>query len=196
MKKRLRDIAEIRIGYQFRGKVTPDPTSDVRVVQIKDIDSDLRVRVSDLTTVRIDKPEPYLTQAGDVLFLNRGHRLYAVVVPELEPNTIATGYFFILRPNYRVVLQEYLAWSLNQPDFQESLRPFHRGSHIPMVSRIDVEELRIQVPPLDVQRRILALNNFLDQERRLFAAILEKRSLLVQAVSRKLMHDPVTERDD
>ena len=67
MKKRLRDIAEIRIGYQFRGKVTPDPTSDVRVVQIKDIDSDLRVRVSDLTTVRIDKPEPYLTQAGDVL---------------------------------------------------------------------------------------------------------------------------------
>jgi hypothetical protein len=188
MKKRLRDIADFRIGYQFRGKVKPDPTGAVRVVQIKDIDSDLRIRVPDLTPVSIDKPEPYLTQAGDVLFLNRGHRLYAVVVPELPPNTIATGYFFILRPNPRVMLPEYLAWSLNQPDFQDSLRPYHRGSHIPMVSRIDVEELKIQVPPLEVQRRILALNDLLDEERRLFAAIQEKRSLLVQAVSRKLMN--------
>lgn len=196
MKKRLRDIADFRIGYQFRGKVQPDPAGAVRVVQIKDIDSDLRIRVLELTSVSIDKPEPYLTQAGDVLFLNRGHRLYAVVVPELDPNTIATGYFFILTSNARVMLPEYLAWTLNQPDFQESLRPYHRGSHIPMVSRSDVEELRIQVPPLEVQRRILALNNLLDQERRLFAAIQEKRSLLVQAVSRKLIHDPVTERDN
>jgi hypothetical protein len=196
MKKRLRDIADFRIGYQFRGKVKPDPAGEVRVVQIKDIDSDLQVRVPDLTPVSIDKPEPYLTQMGDVLFLNRGHRLYGVVVPELQPNTIATGYFFILRPNPRVMLPEYLAWSLNQPDFQESLRPYHRGSHIPMVSRIDVEELRIQVPPLEVQRRILTLNSLLDHERRLFAAIQEKRSLLVQAVSRKLMHDTQTEKDN
>jgi len=122
-----------------------------------------------------------------VLFLDRGHRLDAVAVPELPPNTIATGYSFILRPNLRVMLPEYLAWSLNQPDSRASLRPFHRGGHIPMVSRSDVEELRIQVPPLDVQRRILTLNNLLDQEHRLFAAIQEKRGLLGQAVSRKLM---------
>ena len=188
MKRRLRDIAAFRIGYQFRGKVKPDPAGAVRVVQIKDIGSDLRIRVRDLTSVSIDKPEPYLTQAGDVLFLNRGHRLYAVVVPELDPNTIATGYFFILRPNPRVMLPEYLGWSLNQPEFQELLRPYHRGSHIPMVSRMDLEELRIQVPSLEVQRQILALNNLLDQERGLFAAIQEKRSMLVQAICHKLMH--------
>jgi hypothetical protein len=196
MKKRLRDIAEFHIGYQFRGKVKPDPSGAVQVVQIKDISSDLRICVDDLTPVRIDRPEPYMIQEGDVLFLSRGHRLYAVVVPELEPNTIATGYFFILRPNLRTVLPEYLAWSLNQPGFQESLRPYHRGSHIPMVSRADVEGLRVEVPPLDVQRRILTLNNLLEQERRLSSAIQEKRSLLVQAVSRKLMHTPLVGHDD
>jgi hypothetical protein len=202
MKKRLRNIADLRMGYQFRGKVKPDPAGTVRVVQIKDIDPDLRIRVADLTLVCIDRPEPYRIQADDVLFLGRGHRLYAVLVPEVEPNTIATGYFFILRPNPRVVLPAYLAWSLNQPDFQESLRPFHRGSHVPMVSRTDVEELRIEAPPLDVQRRILALNDLCDRERCLCAAIVEKRRLLAGAVSRKLMREtgdlrpPLANKDD
>ncbi|MBA3485243.1 MAG: restriction endonuclease subunit S [Pirellulales bacterium] len=135
----------------------------------------------------IDKPEPYLVRLGDVLFLSRGHRLYAAVVPEVEPTTIATGYFFILTPNTRVVIPEFLAWSLNQSAFQESLKPYHRGSHIPIVSRTDVEDLRIQVPPLEVQQRVLTLYELLERERRLFASIQDKRSLLVQAVSRKLM---------
>ena len=109
MKKRLIDIAEFRTGYQFREKVKPDPAGTVRVVQIKDIDPDLRIRVADLVTVSLDRPEPYLVQAGDVLFLGRGHRLYAVLVPEVEPNTIATSYFFILRTNPLAVLPAYLA---------------------------------------------------------------------------------------
>ena len=189
MKKRLLDIAKFRMGYQFRGKVKPDPTGIVRVVQIKDIDPDLRIRVADLTPVSLDRPEPYRIQADDVLFLGRGHRLYAVLVPEVAPNTIATSYFFILRPNPRVMLPAYLAWSLNQPDFQESLRPFHRGSHVPMISRADVEELRIEAPPLAVQRQILGLNNLCDRERRLCAALVEKRRLLAWAVSRKLIRE-------
>ena len=196
MKKHLGDIAEFRTGYRFRGKVKPDPGGTVRVVQIKDIDADLRIQATDLVTVIIDRPEPYLIQKGDVLFLSRGHRLYAVSVPAVEPNTIATGYFYILRPKGRAVLPEYLAWSLNQSHFQESLRPYHRGSHIPMLSLTDVENQRIQVPPLDLQQRILRLHELLDQERRLTTAIQERRSLLVQAVSRKLMLDQLDEEEN
>jgi hypothetical protein len=192
MKKRLKDIADFGIGYQFRGKVKPDPTGAVRVVQIKDIDDELRIRVADLVSVNVERPEPYLTQRGDVLFLSRGHRLYAVVVPEVMPNTIATGYFFILRPKDRLVVPEYLAWSMNEPAFQESLRPYLRGSHMPMVSRADVEDLRIHLPPLDVQQRILTLNHLLGEERRLSTAIQERRTLVVQAVSRKLITGQLT----
>ena len=196
MKKMLSDVANFRTGYLFRGKVKPDPAGGVRVVQIKDIDADQKIRVGDLTPVNLDRPDPYMTRSGDVLFLNRGHRLYPVVVPDVAANTIATGYFFILRPNARLIVSEYLAWALNQPDFQDSLRPYLRGSHIPMVSRTDVEGLRIDVPPLDVQRRILMLNNLLEDERRLSAAIYERRRQLVQAVSRTLMQAPVTERTE
>lgn len=196
MKKRLKDIADFRVGYQFRGRVKPDPAGTVRVIQIKDIDPDSGRLVGDPVAVNIDRPESYLTAPGDVLFLSRGHRLYAVVVPEVEANTIATGYFFILRPNTRVALPEYLAWSMNQPDFQESLRPFLRGTHMPMISKADTENLRIHVPSLEIQRRILRLNQLLDEERRLSAAIHERRGRLVQAVSHKLMLEQPTDEDD
>ena len=96
MKKRLKDIADFRIGYQFRGKVKPDPAGTVRVIQIKDIMPDLQIRLNELETVTIERLEPHRVQQGDVLFLSRGHRLYAVVLPAVEPNTIATGYFFVL----------------------------------------------------------------------------------------------------
>lgn len=188
MKKRLKDIADFRVGYLFRGKVKPDPSGSVRVVQIKDVDAKRRINTAGLEQVNIDKPEPYLVQPDDVLFLSRGHRLYATVVPEVEPNTIATGYFFILRPNDETVYPAYLAWTLNQPAFQESLKPYRRGTHIPMVSRADVENLRIQIPPLDVQRKIVKLNELMEKERRIVSTIQEKRRLLVQAASRKMMH--------
>ena len=196
MRKRLKDIADIRVGYQFRGKVLPDAEGNVQVIQIKDIAADLRIDVADLTPVKLDRPEPYLAQQGDVLFLSRGRRLYAALVPAVAPNTIATGYFFIMRPKLGVVLPFYLAWSLNQGDFQESLRPCLRGSHIPMVSKVDVQELRITVPPLDVQRRISKLNDLLDEERRLSAIIEQKRSALIQAVSHKLMLGQLEGKDE
>ena len=196
MKKRLRDIADIRVGYQFRGKVELDSTGNVCVIQIKDIQPNQRIRVDGLACVNLARPEPYLTQGGDVLFLGRGHRLFAAVVPETYPNTIATGYFIILRPRTSGLLPEYLAWCMNQKGFQESLRPYIRGSHMPMVSKTDVQDLQIRVPPLNVQRRILVLNNLLDNERRLSAAIEEKRAVLVQAVSRKLMLGQLTNEDE
>jgi hypothetical protein len=192
MKIRLRDVVELRTGYLFRGKVRPNPKGTVRVVQIKDVDAERRINVAGLDRVTIDKPELYLIEPGDVLFLSRGHRLYGTVVPQVKPNTIATGYFFIMRPKSAAVFPEYLAWTLNQASFQESLKPFHRGSHIPMVSRTDVENLKIELPPVEVQRRVMTLNELVDRERHLMTAIQEKRATVVQAVSRKL----ILEADD
>lgn len=196
MKKRIKNIVDARLGYQFRGKVEPDPSGNVRVIQIKDIDPDMRIQVAGLASVKLDRPEPHLTQEGDVLFLCRGHRLYAAVVPATGANTIATGYFLILKPTTRDVLPEYLAWSMNQADFQQSLRPFHRGSHMPMISKTDVQDLPIYLPPLSVQRQILRLNDLLDQERRIAASIQRRRTMLVEAVSKKLMRGQPATKDE
>jgi restriction endonuclease S subunit len=188
MKKRIRDIAEICTGYQFRGKVEAAEESNVAVIQIKDIDDRLKLRVEGLLPVRVDNPEPYLVSQGDVLFLSRGHRQYATVVSDAVTNqTIATGFFFIVHPHERQVRSDFLAWSINQPDFQDALRPFTRGSHMPIVSKADFQDLTILLPSLAVQDRILALQRLLDRERELTAVLQQKRGELVRGVSRELL---------
>ncbi len=187
LKKRIRDIAEIRTGFQFRGKVEAADDANVAVIQIKDIDDRLKVQVQDLLPVKLDNPEPYRVTQGDVLFLSRGHRQYAASVSEPVRDTVATGYFFILHPDQDMIRSDFLAWSINQPEFQDSLRPFTRGSHMPLVSKSDFQDLTIGLPTLAVQDRILALQQLIDRERELTTILQLKRGKLVAAISRELL---------
>jgi restriction endonuclease S subunit len=186
MKKRLRDIANIRVGYQFRGRITPDPSGTVRLIQTKDIDSYQKVCTEDLVPLRLDRPPSNLLQQGEVLFLARGLRQYAAVVKEPLENTIAAGYFFILRVISDKVRPEYLAWCINQPEFQEALRPLVRGTNIPLVSKADFQDLQIQLPPIAVQDKIVKLNDLLEQENRVLKDLQEKRATLIHALRQQL----------
>ncbi len=187
MKKKLRDLADIRTGYQFRGKVVPNDDANVAVIQIKDVNEERMVQTAELVSVKLDKPEPYLVTRGDVLFLSRGHRQYAAVVSEPVQNTIVTGYFFILRPKVNLIHPEYLAWAINGAEFQAALRPSVRGSHIPLVSKADFLDLALRVPPLDVQQQVLKLQELSRRERRLSEAIQTKRQQLVGAITHNLI---------
>lgn len=195
MKQRIRDIAEIRSGYQFRGKVEASDDPNVAVIQIKDLDDRLNARpgevvdiqFDDLVRVRLENPEPHFVRSGDVLFLSRGQRQIAAVISGPVTDTIATGYFFVLRPDTSIVRPGFLAWYINQADFQEELRPFVRGSHMSLVAKIDFQDLLITLPPLAVQEQILQLQNLFDREQELTSALQQKRGELVQAVSRLLL---------
>lgn len=187
MKSKIRDIVDVATGYQFRGKVEPVEDGNVSVIQIKDIDERRTVRLDDLVCVRLERPDAHLVQQGDVLFLSRGQRQYAVVISSPVKDTIATGFFFVLRSYARRVRPEFLAWSLNQPEFQELLRPITRGSHMPLVSKTDFQNLMIELPTLAVQDRILHLQQLFDHEQELAAALQSKRAQLVHAISHELL---------
>ena len=196
MKAKLKQIAEIRNGYQFRGKVESIdlkaehgaasrlPPGIVRVIQIKDIDDDWRLQANELVAVQLDRDsEKYLAQQGDVLFLGRGHRLFATTIAEPLCDTVATGYFFIVRLTTDNVRPRYLAWYINQPPFQAALRMFMKGTHQPLVSRRDIEDLQIEIPPLATQDAIVAMDDLRVREQHLLQAIRKKQSQLIQAIS-------------
>lgn len=180
---KLKDIAEIRSGYQFRGRIEPEPHGMIRVIQIKDITRDRLLSSADLVTVNIDRdPEPYFVDLGDVLFLSRGHRLFATPVTERLPKTIATYYFFVLRPKSDRVHARYLAWYINQPPVQEVLNIAKRGTHMPLVSRGDVEEIRVDLPPINVQENIVKISELAHKESELSSAIQQKRTELIKSI--------------
>lgn len=191
MKRLLREVAGIRSGLHFREKIESDPKGNVAFVQLRDLDDEFQLRLTELPRVQIKNPEGYLVGQGDVLFASRGARLGATEIREPLENTIVTGSFFILRPRIGSgVLGAYLVWAINAETIQSQLRRSGQGSRLLMLRRSDLEELTIDLPPLETQRAIVALDECARNERRLMKELTDKRSTLIQAVALRAASTP------
>jgi len=133
--------------------------------------------------VKLEKdPAPHLLQAGDVLFLSRGHRHWALAITGSMPRFIAPGYFFILRVDTARVRPEYLTWFINHPATQELLRGKAKGTHIPFLSKHDVESLTVPLPPVATQDTVVALASLARREQELLDRLAERRRVLLDTI--------------
>jgi restriction endonuclease S subunit len=186
-KIKIKNIAKgIQIGYQFYKRIEPSPRGTHRVIQVRDIDENHNLCPDNLFLVSPNRlTERYLVNKGDILFLSRGHRNFATSVEITLDNTIAAGYFFILRLDTEKLLPAYLAWYINQVPAQNYLRSKAGGSHMPVIRKSDFVELEITIPPLPVQENIIRLDTLQRKESALLKQLEEKRSFLIQSICLK-----------
>lgn len=176
MKLLLKDITEIQIGYQARGRIEPNPTGAFRIIQAKDFDHHNELMIETVYKIDVERdPEKYLVNAGDVLFVSRGFYNYATAIQVPLENTLASNTFYILRVDARKILPGYLAWSINQA--QDQLRGMTQAQNIPLIPKASFEKIEIDVPPLSVQHRIFGLMELLKKER----VLTEQRAALIKA---------------
>lgn len=156
MDVRLADVAELRTGYSFRGKVVDDPAGGLAVVQMKDVGDIGHFKPEDC--IRITE-EPahrrHLLQPGDLLLQARGSMFPAVVV-EVPFHGIAAFGLHVLHPSDKV-LPEYLVWALNHPMLQAVMSGMAKGSSVPFLSKSSLADLQVPIPSLEAQRRIVGV---------------------------------------
>lgn len=184
MKKKITEIADIQLGYQFRKKIEPADDGTNWVIQIRDFDENRILNKESLVRVRIDTPaDKYMISKGDVLFLARGQRNWAApIVDDLEA-TVAVSHFFVVRPKQENVLSEYLAWYINQAPAQEYLHNIARqGTHMPLIPLSAFVGLKVDIPDIETQAKIVELSRLMEKEKQLLSALQEKRSHLINAV--------------
>jgi restriction endonuclease S subunit len=197
----LRDIAKIQIGYQHRDKGHPTnvgSTGTHRIIQIKDLDLEERFKSEVIKrggsapyvwpdslyqVTPAGDAERYLVSQGDVLFLSRGQRTCAVPILQTLANTVASSYFFILRPDADRVEPEYLAWFINQPTTQACLERLQRGSHIKIIPKSAFAELEVVLPPLATQRAIVELERLRQKEAYTMSRLVQTRRRLVNGLA-------------
>lgn len=184
MKKKITEIADIQLGYQFRKKIEPADDGTHWVIQIRDFDEHHVLLKQHLSCVRIDTPvDKYLICKGDVLFLSRGHRNWAVAIVDDLESTVAASHFFVVRPKLDNVLSEYLAWYINQAPAQEYLHTnARRGTHMPLIPLSAFVGLKVDMPDIETQATIVKLSRLMEKEKQLLAVLQAKRSLLINAV--------------
>lgn len=181
---RIGEIANIQSGYQFRGKVEPEADGNVALLQIKDIEDRRHITPETIDRIDFEKAyEQYLVNPGDVLFLSRGHKQFALAIEDNLPNTIASGYFYILRLVTDQLRPAFLAWYINQSPFQAQLAQLSQGSHMPFVSKTEFQDLPVPIPALELQDTIVALSDLSEQEHSILTKLAEKRAALIQALT-------------
>jgi len=182
MKTVLRQLTQVQIGYQARRRIEPDPRGVCQVIQIKDLDDQGTLHTEGLYRITPESNHArYQVNKGDVLFLSRGNRNFATPVSVNLAQTIAAGYFFILKLDTPTVLPDYLAWYINSAPAQRFIKNVARGTHMPVVPKSALEDLEVDVPSLHTQRSIVALDELSKKERSLLQKLEQRRGELVRA---------------
>lgn len=184
---KLADVARIDSGYHFRGRIENDPEGSVAVIQTKDFSDDLKLNPKELMRIIPEtNVAPYEVQSGDVLFLSRGQNPWAAAIGELSIASIVPSSFYILRLDRNRILPEYLAWFLNSAAALTALKSIMRGTNISFISKTDLQELSVPMPPLLVQAQIADLNRLCTRERELLNELSNRKQALIDAVCTKL----------
>jgi restriction endonuclease S subunit len=187
MRKKITEIADVQLGYQFRRKIEPADNGTNWVIQIRNFDENRILKKGDLSRVMIDRPaEPYIINRGDILFLSRGQRNWATPIVDELTATVAVSHFFVIRPKQQTVLPEYLAWYINQTPAQEYLHNVaRRGTHMPLIPLSAFSGLTVTLPDIETQRKIVELSRLMEKEKQLLSSLQEKRTQLINAICLK-----------
>ena len=174
----LTDACTIQIGYTTRARLEP-AGNGVLAIQLRDV-VEGGIDITQVARVQIkERVDRYLVQAGDVLFRSRGERNTAVAVHErfAEP-AIAVSPLMILRPHPSAIIAEYLAWVINQPEAQRHFDAAACGTSIRMVPKASLDDLHIDVPDLETQRRIVAVDALAAREHALMHLLADSKQAL------------------
>jgi len=156
---KLSDIASIRQGHPFRGAITAFPDGPVRVIQLKNLSASGVHNPCDLLRTRLHpRKAPDWVQEGDVLLAARGAHPLAVLLCNPPADTVCSPHLYVIRvSDHERIMPAFLAWQLNQEGAQEYLRRQSAGSRQQSLRKAAIEELRVQLPPLLLQQRIVSI---------------------------------------
>lgn len=209
----LGDIAALRVGYQLRRAVEPDDEGENALIQLANV-RDGVIDLSNLPCMTLpDVKTHHILKSGDILLRSRGATYEAALLAEPPKNAVALAPLFVLRlmrhwidfssysfddalsdpfSESEPLLSEYLVWFINRPATQAALRTQQTGV-IPSVSVQTFADLKIIVPFVEVQQRIVQADAAMREERRLTLELLNRREQKTRALLEKALQRPEPE---
>lgn len=171
------DIATVRSGYPFRTRLDADPEGNAFVLQMKDVSPKAPADIAGAILTLVKAPAAHQLSVGDVVLKGRGSTQCAVVeeLPASLP-LVAAAPIFVLRADREKVQPAFLRWLLNHPSTQARLGATAVGTYVPTVTKTLIEELEVDVPPLETQKLIVEVVALAERERELLDTISQLRT--------------------
>jgi len=171
------------MGHSFRSRLEHDLDGGVSVIQMKDLTDDNRLDVSDLAVVDLKNlKESHRVKAQDLAFRSRGQTNKAAIINRHFDEAVIAAPLLRIRVKIEGILPEYLCWFINQPVSQRFLQSRATGTAARMIGKTAVESLKVVIPSLEKQRKIIELERLAIAEQRLMKEIAEIKNQYVEGV--------------
>ncbi|MCC1493531.1 restriction endonuclease subunit S [Cognatishimia sp. F0-27] len=180
LESRLGRLCDLSTGYTARGRMEIAKTGGSLAIQMRDVQADIDLGVDQLDRFALDDlPERYMVRGGEVIFRSRGAPNTAAVVSRGLPEPVAIILpLVILRPNVEMVLPDYLAWVINQPQAQRYFDSEAQGTNMRMIPKAVLERLEVPLPDLETQSLIVSVHKLAKREGALLRDLAERREQL------------------
>ena len=195
MKKLLRDIANVSLGYPFRGKVEeidPNRETATPVVQLRNCSIEHGIDYTSCAFVESpNKASNHYLQDQDILFAARSSQNYAVLFEKdkaCDHDYIASLNFFIISITDNNILPNFLVWQLNQTICQQYFDKNSEGTAAKNIRRPIMEDLPIAIPDLATQQNIVKLAQAQNKERQLFSQLIQSNERIMTAIAQQINH--------
>ncbi len=190
MKSKLADLAVVKAGHPFRGKIEEIKDGTARVLQIRDLDEFGQIKdwCSVVRTEIAGRKEPDWLERGDILFAARGLRNFAGCLNDIPEPTVCGPHFFQIHVhNHHQILPEYLAWALNQQPIQKYFKQSAEGSAQLSIRKAVLENTEITIPTLAKQELLIALYKAAISEQKILKALLATREQEINFIAQDIL---------
>lgn len=193
----LEQVADVFPGHYEKGSGADDPGGTHRLVFIGSIDPAPGHRLLPEKCPRFtpkSDPKDAVLQADDLVIPARGERQTVARIADAVDDRplIAASFLHVIRPRPTELDSGYLAWWLNQSAVQARIAGFVRGSKMPFLPLSATRAIRVNLPPLDTQRRIANLYTLSISEHELTTAIRDRRRQLADALALHAVQGAIT----
>lgn len=182
--KLLKEYAYVHTGYSFGGSLKNRPVGNTAILQMSNVCDSGNYDVERLARVNLPyKSNRDLLQDGDLVVRARGFNNRAMLIKNPPERLVCVAPLTFLQiTNRRLILLGYLQWYFNLAMTQAAIADIAQLNQKPVrhVYVRDLELLRIFVPPIEHQQKIVDFFNLEKDNAKIWAEINDARLLRLE----------------
>ena len=172
-------LSNITLSTKYGPHLPTADTGPIKYLKATHFDEDNQLNAFTASYVSTEgKEDKFLLQESDIILAAKGFRHFAWTYDSSYGPCIASSLFYIMRIDTQKVLSKYLTLCINAPKFQHKLKMIGLGASVPVIPKKELLRLKVEIPPLEQQQKIIRITNLIDQQIELEKQILEKRKIL------------------
>jgi len=185
---KLGDLSTIRTGLVVaRKKARLDSPSKIEYEQISlryfgtgiKLERDKKEKDIFVSSEEIDSK--YFTKEGDVVVRLRAPSS-AVYIEKEDEGLLIHSLLAVIRVESNLLNAKYLAYYINAQATQRILKREVKGTAIPMLKTKNLEELKITLPPLEEQKKLVQFLELADKERALLLSLADEKKQFSESI--------------